>query len=241
MSVIADLRILARLARGKRATGSARDRLEAFYAPQADDYDRFRERLLHGRAGLIARLPAPIGGRLVELGGGTGRNLEFFGERLRAFARVDVVDLCPALLGRAAQRSARLGWHHVRAVEADATTWQPDRPADVVLISYALSMIDDWRGAVDNAVAILRPGGVLGVVDFFVSDPVPEPGRVRHGAFTRWFWPRWFGHDGVRLHPEHVPHLRARTRFRSLIESSGVVPYLPGLRAPWYAFVGERG
>ncbi|WP_197711004.1 hypothetical protein [Chromatium okenii] len=54
-----------------------------------------------------------------------------------------------------------------------------------------------------NALALLKPGGKLGVVDFYVSEAQPAAGLVApRAALTRWWWPRWFGHDGVHLHAQ---------------------------------------
>jgi S-adenosylmethionine-diacylgycerolhomoserine-N-methlytransferase len=235
----ADLRVLYHLLRGQPRRGSHAERLQAFYAPQAERYDDFRERLLHGRAELIASLDVPDGARIAELGGGTGRNLLHFGERLQRMARVDIVDLCPALLDRARDRFA--GSPNVHVVEADATRWRPDRPLDLVLFSYALTMIPDWREAIDNAVSQLTPGGALAVVDFYVSAGNPGPGRQRHSDLARWFWPRWFRHDGVELDHRRLDHLCHALPEHDLVEASAGVPYLPGLRVPYYRFVGRRG
>lgn len=233
-----DARILLQLLRGQSASGTHAERLQAFYAPQAARYDAFRERLLHGRQELIDSLDLPAGATLVELGGGTGRNLAFFGERLAGFAHVDLVDLCPALLDEARKRTA--DWPNVSVVEADAVTWQPAAPVDAVYFSYSLTMIPDWRGAIDNALAMLRPGGLLGVVDFYVSDVCPAPGLVRHGALTRAFWPRWFGHDGVQLDAQRLDYLRHLLPDHQLAERRAPVPYLPLLRVPHYRFVGRK-
>lgn len=234
----ADARTLFHLLRGQPRHGALPERLQAFYGPQAADYDTFRERLLHGRHELIEWLDPPAGARVVELGGGTGRNLLFFGERLAELGRIEVVDLCPALLDEARKRTA--GIPNARVVEADAVTYRSDGPMDCVYFSYSLTMIPDWAGAIDNAIAMLRPGGSLGVVDYYLSGPSPVPGSERHGIFSRFFWPRWFAHDGVRPNPEHLRHLRQRLPNHSLIERRGRVPYLPGLRAPYYLFVGRK-
>lgn len=231
MHIAADARTLARLARGMSAAGSHAERLERFYAPQAQRYDAFRDRLLHGRAELVARLPVGRGAHLVELGAGTGRNLEFFGARLERAGTVTVVDLCPALLALARARHAARA--NVRVVEADATTFRPEHRADCVYFSYALTMIPDWRAALANALAMLKPGGLLGVVDFYVS---PD----RHARLYRAFWRRWFGHDGVRLSAEHLPALRATLEPLECLERRAPVPYLPGLAAPYYLFVGRK-
>lgn len=233
-----DARVLLQLARGLPGSRPHAEALERFYGPQAARYDAFRERLLHGRERLTSLLPCRTHGSMVELGGGTGRNLDFFGARLDGLARVEVVDLCRPLL--AVARARLRGRPNVHLVTADACTYQPAAPVDCVYFSYALTMIPDWRAAVDNALAMLKPGGTLGVVDFYVSSEDPPAGRVRHPWATRVFWPRWFGHDGVRLSPPHHPYLTARLEATALEEHRAPVPYVPLARVPYYVLVGTR-
>jgi S-adenosylmethionine-diacylgycerolhomoserine-N-methlytransferase len=221
------------LLRGARRGRTHAERLERFYGPQADHYDGFRERLLHGRRELIERLPVADGARVVELGGGTGRNLEFFGPRLSTLGGVDLVDLCPPLLVKARERCAR--WPRVRVHAGDACTWRPRTPVDAVYFSYALTMIPDWPAAIDNALSMLAPGGVVGVVDFHV----PCGGRGWAELVNRRFWPPWFAHDGVHLSDAHLPRLLACCRPLVVEQRAAPVPYLPGLRVPYYLFVGE--
>jgi S-adenosylmethionine-diacylgycerolhomoserine-N-methlytransferase len=231
--------------RGQPRSGSHAERLAAFYGPQASQYDAFRERLLHGRAEMLAELIAALvdargtldDAHLVELGGGTGRNLLFLREHLQQLGRVDLVDLCAPLLDEARKRFADRP--KVQVSEADACTWRPEQPADAVYFSYALTMIPNWSTALDNALAMLRPGGVLGVVDFYVSAANPPAGLIRHRAFTREFWPRWFAHDGVRPCAEHLLQLRERLPEHRLTEAMASVPYLPSLRVPYYRFIGR--
>ena len=234
---LADLEVVWRMLRGQPRTGSPAQRLEKFYRPQAQHYDRFRERLLHGRSEMISLLTPAPGSRVVELGGGTGRNLEFFGSRIAEFASVELVDLCPALLEQAAQRCRQ--WPNVNVVHADATTWQPRAPVDCVYFSYALTMIPDWQAALDNALAMLKPGGILGAVDFYVAARAPLPGLARHTPVTRWLWPRWFAHDGVCLNPAHLAQIMRRTTTLHLHEGHATLPYLP-LRAPYYVHIGRK-
>ena len=233
-TLVSDSLVLLHLLKGQRGRDNDADhagRLENFYAPQAEHYDDFRERLLHGRRRLIDLLAPPPGSRIVELGGGTGRNLDFFGARMLSLERMEIVDLCPALLRQAQERCKQ--WPDVAfAVQADATTYRPAHQVDCVYFSYSLSMIPDWRAALANALAMLRPGGLIGAVDFHVS--------ARHGAFTRNFWPRWFAHDGVRLSDEYIPALTGCTAALHCEERMGSVPYLPGLRAPYYLYIGRK-
>ena len=236
--LLADSRVLWRMLRGLPRTGSAAERLQAFYAPQAGRYDAFRSRLLHGREELISCLPVGAGNVVVELGCGTGENLERFGGRLGRLRRLVLVDLCPALLERARSRAAQLS--NVEVVEADITRFRPPEPVDCVYLSYALTMVEDWRAVIANATAMLRPGGTLGVVDFYVSSAHPGSGGVRHPAWERWLWRRWFAHDGVRLDPDHIAQLAAEMPDGLIFERRGKVPYLPGLTAPYYIFIGRK-
>lgn len=234
----ADFGVLRAMARGMPDGATPAQRLAAFYAPQADDYDRFRERLLHGRGALVHGIPVGAGARVVDLGGGTGRNIEYFGARAQRIASYEVVDLCAPLLERARARGRR--FPQLRAIEGDATCWQPDAPVDIVILSYALTMIADWSAAIANARAMLKHGGLLAVVDFHVSAAAPAGGRERHGWFTRRFWPLWFGHDGVELDARRLDALCEAFPRHELVESSAAVPYLPMLRVPYYRFFGHR-
>jgi S-adenosylmethionine-diacylgycerolhomoserine-N-methlytransferase len=224
--------------RGKPRSGTAAERLQAFYAPQASRYDAFRERLLRGRTELIEQLPAVPGSVIVELGGGTGANMERFGARLLTVRRYIVVDLCTALLEQARLRAQTRG--NVEVVEADVTQYRPDEPVDCVFFSYALTMIDDWRAALANAVAMLKPGGTLGVVDFYVSARNTPNGFVQHSAWDRWFWRQWFSHDGVHLSPEPLAALLAAVPDSQVRELRAKVPYLAGLSVPYYLFTGRK-
>ena len=125
MGLLADLGTLYHLAvKPVRGTSHAA-RLESFYGGQATHYDRLRRRLLQGRRALWDALPAPADGVWVDLGGGTGRNLEYLGDRIRDLRKVYLVDLCASLLKVARQRIERHGWTNVEVVEADVTTFRP--------------------------------------------------------------------------------------------------------------------
>jgi S-adenosylmethionine-diacylgycerolhomoserine-N-methlytransferase len=236
--LIADSRVLWQMLRGQRRGGTAAERLQAFYGPQANRYDHFRARLLHGREDLIDRLAVPSGGVVVELGGGTGSNIDRFGPRMRKLRRYILVDLCAALLEQA--RSRARTYRNVELVEGDVTRFRPTELADCVFFSYSLTMVDDWRAALTNALAMLKPGGTLGVVDFYVSSATPPRGQVRHPAWERWLWRRWFGHDGVRLSADHLGALTRAIPDCVLLERQGVLPYIPGLRVPYYLFIGRK-
>ena len=141
------------------------ERLESFYAAQADGYDTFRRRLLHGREQMIRAATfhsargGTNGGIWADLGGGTGANLEMVGEEIvMSFAKIYVVDLCPSLLAVARKRCAERGWHHVECVEADATQWvaeEGEGKLSLVTFSYSLTMVPDWWAAIQQVCAFI--------------------------------------------------------------------------------------
>lgn len=240
MSLAKDLRIIAAMVMHRSNGSSHADRLESFYAGQAEGYDDFRKRLLHGRKELLDELPINEGDRWVELGGGTGATVEMLGDRRQSLAKLEIVDLCPSLLEIARRRIRSNDWTNVVATEADATTYQPSSAVDAVIFSYSLTMIPNWFAAIDNAIRMLRPGGFIAVVDFYVSRKHPLPGLKAHGFVTRTFWPAWFCRDDVFPSSEHLPYLKSRFHTVRLDESRQKIPYLPIGRVPVYRFIGKR-
>jgi betaine lipid synthase len=127
----------------------------------------------------------------------------------------------------ARQRFTRLGWTNVKVVCQDARAFrlhehEPqayhrkqivsqgqavrdlDENADVggaelVTMSYALSMIPEFYSAIDSIDSLLNPNGVIGVVDFYVQNQVDFRGRNYMGGaidrhcmwLSRVFWRTW--------------------------------------------------
>ncbi|QDV11596.1 Demethylmenaquinone methyltransferase [Rosistilla oblonga] len=239
MTISSDLKTLLQLALPIRGE-THQQRLESFYGKQADNYDLFRKRLLHGREQLWQSIPIPQGGRWVDFGGGTGANVESIADRLPQLERLEIVDLSPSLLQVAKQRIADRGWKNVVTHCCDVTTFTPDAAADIVTFSYSLTMIPDWFAAVENALRILKPGGLIGVVDFYVSRKYPAANHRRHGVVTRAFWPTWFAKDNVFLSPDHLPFLSSKFESTDRHEDRGGLPFIPFVSVPYYRFVGRK-
>lgn len=238
MAILSDLRVLYHLILKPVRGDNHADRMESFYSGQAEAYDDFRKRLLKGRQELYDQLTIPEGGVWVEMGGGTGSNLEYLGDRIHQLSKVYVVDLSESLLDVATRRAEERGWPNVEAVAADATTWQPEGGADIVTFSYSLTMIPDWFGAIENTQRMLKPDGKVGVVDFYVSRKFPQENLKRHNWFTRNFWPMWFSNDNVFPSADHVPYLMRHFDTALFTEHRAKVPYIPFIRVPYYNFIG---
>ncbi|MEM9645129.1 MAG: class I SAM-dependent methyltransferase [Planctomycetota bacterium] len=240
-SLASDLRVLRQLLLHRTTGTNHKERLESFYGGQASDYDSFRRRLLHGRSDLFDRLEFPGGGVWADMGCGTGENLEHVGARLGQLSHVHLIDLSESLLSVARQRVGRGVACDVSVHNADATEIDlQDESVDVVTFSYSLTMIPDWFSAIENAWRMLRPNGCIGVVDFYVSRKHAAPSATQHGWWSRTFWQNWFAMDNVFLQGDHLAMLQRRFTTVDLQEDRGDVPYLPMLKAPFYAFVGRK-
>ncbi|MCL2624221.1 MAG: class I SAM-dependent methyltransferase, partial [Planctomycetaceae bacterium] len=217
--------------------------MENFYGGQAEDYDAFRKRLLKGREELWRQLGVNEGDVWLDMGGGTGANLEHFGDNIGKLKKVYVVDLAGSLLQKAEQRAILHGWNNVATVEADATLFVPEeKQADVITFSYSLTMIPDWFAAIRHAHALLKPGGRIGVIDFYVSRKHTEATFRKHGWATRSFWPVWFASDNVFPSPDHVPYLHRLFEPVLFDERKTRLPWfpIPFFKTPYYLFIGKK-
>ncbi len=243
MELLHDIRTIYHLAITRQRGSTHKERLDNFYRGQAQDYDSFRRRLLHGRTELVAALEDLIepGQTWIDMGAGTGSNLELSTELRRRFSSIYLVDLASPLIELARKRAKIRGWDNVFCVEADAAQFKPPRGlAQLITFSYSLTMIPSWRKILQHAAEILAPGGLIGVTDFYVSRAEPGPGFVRHSWSERRLWPAWFGLDGVHFDQEHLPFLLENFEPVVLKERRGKVPYLFGLKAPYFVFAGRK-
>lgn len=217
------------------------ERLENFYKGQARSYDSFRKRLLQGREEMYQSLVEYPGDIWLDLGGGTGANLESIDTNLSKFKKFYIVDLCPSLLEIAKQRIITKEWSNVETVETNVIQFTPpEKLVDIVTFSYSLTMIPDWFAAIDRALQLLKPGGMIGVVDFYVARKYPLPEWSSHSLFDRYFWTAWFAKDNVFLSSEHAPYLHHRFENIKFIERMANLPFLPGIQVPYYIFLGRK-
>lgn len=256
-----DITVLRAIWFPKVGASSHAERLQEFYAPQAAAYDQFRKRFLWGRLPLMQACAARIKSDWhtsksrvvwVDLGGGTGQNVETMSLLLSegdtplllkdVFDAIYVVDLCSALCEEARKCVARHPeWNEiVQVVEADAADFVPpgEAHADWVTFSYSLSMMPPFFPIIDRVKSYLRQDGRVGVCDFTVSnkyDTIQSMGWAR-----RFFWQSMFDLDGVHIGPDrraYLKHMFPSTEWERT--GSGSIPYVPILKAPWYAWIGR--
>ena len=153
-------------------------------------------------------MPTP-NGSILEIGCGTARNL-IQAAGLYPSAKLYGVDLSSMMLRSAAGNIARRGLaHRVRLGFGDATSFDAQElfaiaSFDRVFMSYTLSMIPGWQGALRHALGLLAPNGSLHVVDFGACERLPP-------AFKRGL-DAWLQRFSVTPRTALVPELHALAR-----------------------------
>ncbi|KAK5125683.1 hypothetical protein LTR85_011957 [Meristemomyces frigidus] len=265
-------------------SGNQQDALESFYKSQASIYDATRARLLQGRGEMLALVAAQVKYRRqigqisqkpiwVDVGGGTGWNIEQMQEQLDVptfFHAVYLVDLSTSLCEIARKRFERLGWKNVHVICEDARIFRLGdyeagvddekrdfsigRPAydddardtvgaDLLTMSYSLSMIPEFHPAVDSVANLLAPNGIMGLVDFYVQNQIEFSGRNYIGGaidrhcmwISRVFWRTWFELDRVNLESARRDYIEYK--FGTILSTNRRC-HLLGFRIPYYIFVG---
>jgi S-adenosylmethionine-diacylgycerolhomoserine-N-methlytransferase len=168
-------------------TGSHAALMDSIYRGQRHIYDFTRKYYLFGRDRLIATLDAHPGATVLDVGCGTGRNLAKVAKRWPGVA-LHGLDLSSEMLksaGATLDGRALLALGDATAFSAPALFGRPR--FDRVILSYALSMIPDWKAAMAQAAGVLAPGGSLHIVDFGDLAGLPHPLRAGLRAWLAWF------------------------------------------------------
>ena len=186
------------------------------------------------------------------------------------FSNIYLVDLSPSLCEVARKRFERLGWD-VKVICQNARTFRlkdyfdkarvshliasesslhplsntgPSTVADLITMSYSLSMIPDYYSVVDSLSGLLAPQGMIGVVDFYVQSVVETAGRnYIGGSFNRhvnWLsrviWRSWFDCDRVGLEAARRDYLEYRFGTMKSVDERNYM--LGGI--PYYIFLGTQ-
>ncbi|MBR0795079.1 methyltransferase domain-containing protein [Bradyrhizobium jicamae] len=151
-----------------------------------------------------------IGGRVLEVGVGTGISLPLYGPNVRIFG----TDISEAMLEKARKRVAEQRLKNVEGLAVmDAEKLEfPDNAFDVVMAQYVLSAVPNPEAAMDEFARVVRPGGELIILTRVSADagvrrfieqtlqPVVRPLGFRTAEFAWSRYTRWLaGAKGMEL------------------------------------------
>ena len=167
-------------------------------------YDVTRAYSLLGRDRMLAKVVTTPGTSTLEVGCGTARNLIKLARRPEPGllcgldASQEMLDTAAASIARAGVPAAgheRIRLRQGLAEQLDARAmFGRDEPFDTIFFSYCLSMVPTWPGAIEAALANLKTGGHLVIVDFWDQ-------RDLHPVFAAGL-KRWLAMFHVHYRPE---------------------------------------
>jgi phosphatidylethanolamine/phosphatidyl-N-methylethanolamine N-methyltransferase len=168
------------------------DRLARFY--------RFLEPLYlifaPARRKAVNALRLRPGDVVLEIGAGTGRNLQYLTREVGKGGAVIAVDASPGMLAQAKRLVTEHAWQNVELVQQDAELLAVDRDLDGVLFSLSYSVIPHPSRALQAAWARLRPGGRVVIMDAGLPDS--RLGRIL-GPITKFLV--WVAPGNAYTHP----------------------------------------
>jgi S-adenosylmethionine-diacylgycerolhomoserine-N-methlytransferase len=178
--------------------------MDRMYRVTRHVYDLTRRYYLLGRDRMLSTIATSPTTATLEVGCGTARNLIKLAGRAEP-GRLYGLDASHEMLETAARSIAQQGvpaagrppivLRQCLAEQLDAReTFGIDEPFDTIFFSYCLSMIPTWPGALEAALANLRPGGRLLIVDFWDQGELP-------GLFAAGL-KRWLSLFHVHYRPE---------------------------------------
>ena len=187
--------------------------MDRIYGWQTGLYDVTRAYYLLGRDRLIEALAPTSGGRILEIGCGTGRNL-LKATRRWPEGRFFGIDISRVMLTKARRSILAAGAiDQVSLAHADATCFDPVAVFGAssfqrIYFSYTLSMIPEWIQALDHAAQMLPAGGALFVADFGDQRGLPK--------WFRKILRVWLSLFHVEPRDDFEPVLRALAKVRGL-------------------------
>jgi len=190
------------------------------FAPLGPTYDRYARLLSFGqdprwRSFLVSRIP-PEAGRVLDVATGTGAVAIELARTARERTVVGV-DQSAEMLAAGRERVARAGLAgriELREGRAEALPF-PDADFDALTFTYLLRYVDDPDAVLRDLARVVRPGGVMAMLEFGLPSGVWRPAwelyvRVGLPALGRLISPGWhevgrFLGPSIRSFHERLP------------------------------------
>ena len=153
-----------------------------------------------------------VGGRVLEVGVGTGISLPQYGEN----CRLTGIDIADSMLDKARERVRRLGLRnveHLAVMDAEALRFG-EESFDVVVAQYVVTAVPNPERALDEFLRVLRPGGEIIITTRISADEgfrarlekTLMPVTSKLGWRTEFPWSRYEAWASVNPHVRLIEH-----------------------------------
>ena len=166
---------------------------------------------------------APATGRVLEIGGGTGFNLPYYGDDV---AELVVTDPLEGMLVRVARRARQVGRPVVTRRASAETLPFEDGSFDTIVGSLVLCSVDDQERALAEMRRVLRPGGSYLFLEHVRAD---DPKLARKQDRLEGIW----GVVAFGCHPNRDTLARIEAAFEVGELERGMTPMGPKIVRPF--------
>lgn len=178
---------------GEREAASAEAPLADAYSNDPANPDLWLERLEVGgrelysaRAAVAAAVDLRPGGRIADVGAGTGLYTLLFAEAVGATGAVYAIDIEPRFLKLINQRAEEFGLGNVVSVLGrDDSITLPQQSVEAVFICDTYHYFSDPAAIMATVLASLKPGGALYIVDYDLAEGATPPADKREVRFGK--------------------------------------------------------
>lgn len=163
----------------------------SYYNTFSKVYDFFSPKWYYHKARkyAIEQLNLSEDNTVLNLPVGTGQNLAYFNNYLSNTGQIIGIDLSTGMLEKAKQKEKKNKWDNTQLLIGDArevnSVWlnhnvEINGEIDAILCDLGLSGFPDWQDIIDNMMNILKPGGTIVIMDWYLPKP------TLRGKFIKW-------------------------------------------------------
>jgi ubiquinone/menaquinone biosynthesis C-methylase UbiE len=137
----------------------------------------------------MQQLKLKEGDTVLNLPCGTGQNFEYFQKYLNETGLIIGIDLSEGMMAQAKKKIVKHNWKNIQILKGNATKITSDWIAehvkksievDAVICDLGLSGFPEWENIIDNMLSILKPDGIMVIMDWYIPKP------TLRGEFVKW-------------------------------------------------------